>query len=71
MEIKLQETTYIDLTSDFGFKKMFGEEPNKDLLISFLNGVFAGRKQILDLEYAPSEGLADGPDNGAAIFDLV
>lgn len=65
------ETTFIDLTSDFGFKKLFGEEPNKDLLISFLNGVFEGRKQIHDLEYARSEGLGDGPDEGSAIFDLV
>lgn len=71
MEIKLQETTFIDLISDFGFKKLFGEEPNKDLLISFLNGVFAGRKQIVDLEYARNESLGDGPDQGGAIFDLV
>ena len=28
---------YINLFTDFGFKKVFGEEPNKDLLISFLN----------------------------------
>lgn len=46
------ETTFIDLTSDFGFKKLFGEEPNKELLISFLNVVFQGRKVINDLEYA-------------------
>jgi len=71
VEIKLQETTFIDLTSDFGFKKLFGEEPNKELLISFLNGVFEGRKQILDLQYARSESLGDGPDEGGAIFDLV
>ena len=37
-------TTFIDLTSDFGFKKLFGEEPNKELLRSFLNEVFQGKK---------------------------
>lgn len=65
------ETKFIDLTSDFGFKKLFGEEPNKDLLISFLNEVFQGRKVIRDLEYARQEELGDGLDEGGAIFDLV
>jgi hypothetical protein len=65
------ETTFIDLTSDFGFKKLFGEEPNKDLLLSFLNEVFQGRKRIQDLKYTPNEALGDGLDEGHAIFDLV
>lgn len=64
-------TTFIDLTSDFGFKKLFGEEPNKDLLLSFLNEVFQGRKRIQDLEYTPNEALGNGLDEGQAIFDLV
>ena len=28
---------YINPYTDFGFKKLFGEEANKDLLIDFLN----------------------------------
>ncbi|MBR4533619.1 MAG: PD-(D/E)XK nuclease family transposase, partial [Bacteroidaceae bacterium] len=28
---------YINPYTDFGFKKLFGTEMNKDLLISFLN----------------------------------
>jgi hypothetical protein len=31
---------YIDPLSDFGFKLIFGSEPNKDLLIAFLNELF-------------------------------
>ena len=31
---------YIDPLSDFGFKLLFGSEPNKELLISFLNELF-------------------------------
>jgi len=30
-------TRYINPFTDFGFKKTFGEEPNKDLPIDFLN----------------------------------
>jgi PD-(D/E)XK nuclease-like transposase len=40
---------YIDPLSDFGFKLLFGSEPNKDLLISFLNELFKDRKHIVDL----------------------
>jgi len=28
---------YINPLTDYGFKKIFGEEPNKDILIEFLN----------------------------------
>jgi hypothetical protein len=28
---------YINPFTDYGFKKLFGEEPNKDLLRDFLN----------------------------------
>ena len=66
-----EKTKYIDLTSDFGFKKLFGSEPNKDLLISFLNAIFQGTKVIQDLEYTRQEELGDGLDEGGAIFDLV
>ena len=31
---------YINFYTDFAFKKIFGTEANKDLLISFLNGLF-------------------------------
>ena len=28
---------YINLLTDFGFKRLFGTEPNKEILIDFLN----------------------------------
>ncbi len=31
---------YIDLLTDFGYKKIFGEEANKEVLIDFLNSKF-------------------------------
>lgn len=47
----MSEKKYIDLLTDFSFKKIFGTEPNKDLLISFLNEIFKGRKKIVNLVY--------------------
>ena len=42
--------------TDFGFKKLFGTEPNKDILISFLNSVFQGRRSpIVNLQYLNTE----------------
>lgn len=41
---------YIIPTSDFGFKRLFGTEMNKDILIGFLNEVIAD-KVIVGLEY--------------------
>ena len=62
---------YIDPLVDFAFKKIFGSEPNKDLLIAFLNEVFSGRKHIVDLVYNKNEHPGDLKDEGAAIFDLL
>ena len=50
---------YIDPLTDFGFKRIFGSDPNKDLLIEFLNSVFGGRKHIVDLEYNKNEHPGD------------
>jgi predicted transposase/invertase (TIGR01784 family) len=62
---------YIDPLVDFSFKKIFGSEPNKDLLIAFLNEVFRGRKQITDLVYSKNEHPGDTEEIGGAIFDLI
>lgn len=45
---------YINPYTDFGFKKLFGTEMNKDLLISFLNSLFSGRKAEI-AKYTPRE----------------
>ena len=65
---------YIDPFTDFGFKKLFGEEPNKDLLIDFLNELLKQQGdesvQIKDLTYANSERLSNTSEERKAIFDL-
>ena len=43
---------YINPFTDFGFKKLFGEEPNKDLLLDLLNQLLKGEQgEIKDLTY--------------------
>lgn len=62
---------YIDPLTDMGFKKIFGSEPNKDLLIAFLNELFKDRKIIKDLVYNPQENNGPTRDYRKSIFDLT
>ena len=64
------EDRYISLLTDFGFKRIFGTAPNKDLLINFLNCLFDGRKVIKDLKYNSSEHVGDIYTERKAIFDV-
>jgi predicted transposase/invertase (TIGR01784 family) len=61
---------YINPYTDFGFKKLFGEEANKDLLIDFLNQLLPIHHQIAELEFRNSESLADMSHERKAIFDI-
>jgi predicted transposase/invertase (TIGR01784 family) len=61
---------YINPYTDFGFKKLFGEEGNKDLLIDFLNQLLPEHHQIADLNFRNPETLADLSAERKAIFDI-
>ncbi len=61
---------YINPYTDFGFKKLFGEEGNKDLLIDFLNQLLPAHHQIADLNFRNVENLADLSAERKAIFDI-
>ena len=55
---------YINPYTDFGFKKLFGTEMNKDLLISFLNALFNNsEREIENVQYLNGENL------GQRLFD--
>jgi len=61
---------YINLFTDFGFKKLFGEEPNKDLLISFLNSLLFEKEKITHLRYLKNERLGRNDGERKAVYDL-
>ena len=61
---------YINPLTDFGFKKLFGSEPNKALLIDFLNQILPERHRIKDLSYARNEQVGTKKLDRKAIFDL-
>ena len=62
---------YINPFTDYGFKRLFGEVPNKDLLLDFLNELLKKEQgKITDLQYPKNENLANTELNRKAIFDL-
>ncbi len=61
---------YINPLTDFGFKKLFGSEYNKELLVDFLNQLLPEKHQIEELTYAKNEMLGRSIENRSAIFDL-
>jgi len=61
---------YINPFTDFGFKRLFGSEPNKDLLIDFLNQLLPAHHNIKDLTYADKEQMPMSEYDRKAIFDI-
>lgn len=62
---------YINPFTDYGFKKLFGEEPNKDLLLDFLNELLKEEQGVItDLTYLKNEHLGTSDVDRKAIFDL-
>lgn len=61
---------YVNPYTDFGFKKLFGTEINKDLLISFINSLLHGREVVKDLTYLNTEHLGTSETDRKAVFDV-
>jgi predicted transposase/invertase (TIGR01784 family) len=61
---------YINPLTDFGFKRIFGTEANKDLLIDFLNNVLEIEGKIVSLEYKNVEKRGRIKTQRGAFFDL-
>ena len=69
-EMRYLQEKYVNPLTDFGFKRLFGTEPNKILLIDFLNQLLPAKHQIQELNYARNEQLGPSDLDRKAIFDL-
>lgn len=62
---------YINPFTDYGFKRLFGEEPNKELLLDFLNELlYEEQGRITALTYLKNEHLGAAENDRRAIFDI-
>ena len=62
---------YINPFTDYGFKKLFGEEINKDLLLDFLNELLQKEQgKIVNLTYLKTEYVGYTLSDRKAVFDI-
>lgn len=61
---------YFNPYTDFGFKKLFGEEGSKDLLMDFLNQLLPDYHQIADLSFKNPERMPSTAKERKAFFDI-
>ena len=54
---------FINPYTDYGFKLLFGTEPNKEFTLSFVNALLQGREVIKSLTLLPTEQLGDTQEN--------
>ena len=70
MPLTESQTRYVNFYTDFAFKKLFGTEANKALLLSFLNSRFEGKERFVDITYLNSEHLGVSASERKAVFDV-
>ena len=61
---------YINPFSDWSFKRIFGQEYSKDLLIEFLNQLLLGEQHITDVKFKDKEMLPETKDQRGIIYDV-
>lgn len=61
---------FINPFTDYGFKKIFGQEISKDLLIDFLNDLLKGERVITDLTFLNNEQMPEWDDARSLIYDI-
>jgi predicted transposase/invertase (TIGR01784 family) len=61
---------FVNPFTDFGFKKIFGEEASKPHLMDFLNALLPSEAQIKDLSFKNLEQLPASEDRRKAVYDI-
>lgn len=69
LQIPAGRRGFANLTNDVTFKRVFGQEESKDVLISFLNR-FIGRGEIMDVDFLPTEQQPPAAEDRRVVFDI-
>ncbi|MDE5903278.1 MAG: Rpn family recombination-promoting nuclease/putative transposase [Muribaculaceae bacterium] len=62
--------TFIDIRTDFGFKRLFGSPKRAHILMRFLNALFEGRMVITEVNFKDKEMLPEDPEGKRTIYDV-
>ncbi len=66
----LEGAKYLNPLTDYGFKRIFGSETYKELLINFLNELIQDQGKIINLNYLTTEQLGQRETDRKAVFDI-
>jgi len=64
------EGKYINPYTDYGFKYLFGTEPNKEFTLALVNALLKGKEVIKSLTLMPTEQLGDTKEDRRSVFDV-
>lgn len=67
---EIPQTGFINPFTDYGFKKIFGEEASKFILIEFLNSILPPHHRIADLTFKNTEQLGQTAEDRKSIYDV-
>ncbi len=61
---------FINPFTDVGFKRIFGQEISKPVLLAFLNSLLEGERKIVDLKFLDKEQLGLESGDRSLIYDI-
>jgi predicted transposase/invertase (TIGR01784 family) len=67
---KTSMSKFINPFTDVGFKRIFGQEISKPVLLVFLNSLLEGERKIIDLKFLDKEQLGLESGDRSLIYDI-
>ena len=61
---------YMNLMSDYAFKRTFGSEKHKNVLIRFLNHILNPEDKIVDVSFQDKETIPETSEDKRVVFDI-
>lgn len=61
---------YMNLMSDYAFKRTFGSEKHKNVLIRFLNHILNPEDKIVDVSFQDKEAIPETSGDKRVVFDI-
>ena len=52
---KKEQPSFVDLLTNAGFKAVFGDEANQDVVMTIINEFLPEHRQVTEIQYLPTE----------------